>query len=160
LRLRQSAAAAPGLTYVQALHGALSFGWMEGPRKQGPQHTWLQQFKPRGSRSRWSRLHAINAERLVKAGRMRPPGLKAIKTAKADGRWAAAYDPPGSAKVPPDLLQALAKDPFARAYFNTLGKADLYAIAYRLQQARVPWVRAQRLRRILSQLAKGVRPLP
>jgi uncharacterized protein YdeI (YjbR/CyaY-like superfamily) len=123
------------------------------------QQGWLQQFKPRSARSRWSRLHAENAERLINGGRMKPAGLKEIKAAKADGRWALAYNPPGSAKIPTDLLAGLAGQGEAHAFFKSLSKADTYAIAYRLQAARDPKIRAQRLRSILALLAKGVRPL-
>jgi uncharacterized protein YdeI (YjbR/CyaY-like superfamily) len=132
---------------------------MEGRKKLKDQQSWLQQFKPRSPSSRWSRLHAENAERLIKAGRMKAPGLREIRAAKADGRWRLAYDPPGSAKVPAELLEALAKNLAAQAAFKALSRADTYAVAYRLQAARDPRIRAQRLRAILGLLAKGIRPL-
>jgi uncharacterized protein YdeI (YjbR/CyaY-like superfamily) len=31
-------------------------------------------------------------EKLIAAGRMRPSGLAEVEAAKADGRWAAAYE--------------------------------------------------------------------
>jgi uncharacterized protein YdeI (YjbR/CyaY-like superfamily) len=148
----------PSITHVEALHGALCYGWVDGQKKLTDDVSWLQHFKPRPPRSRWSRLHTENAERLIKAGRMTPAGLKQVKAAKRDGRWRWAYDPPGSAKIPVDLLQQLAKAPASRAFFESLGKADSYAIAYRLQSARDPQIRARRLRAILSMLARSRRP--
>jgi uncharacterized protein YdeI (YjbR/CyaY-like superfamily) len=147
------------MTYVEALHGALCYGWMEGRKQLRQPQSWLQQFKPRKPKSRWSHLHAENAERLIKAGRMKAAGLREVKAAVADGRWGLAYHPPGSAKIPPELLDALAKDPRAQAAFRGLSKAEVYAVAYRLQSARNAKVRAGRLRSILAMLAKSVRPL-
>ena len=44
---------------------------------------------------------------LIAEGRMRPPGLREIERAKADGRWASAYASQSKATVPADLEQAL-----------------------------------------------------
>jgi len=160
LRLSRKTPGGPGMSHIEALHGALCYGWVDGPKKMTGHLWWLQRFVPRSPRSRWSRLHAENAERLIQASRMRPPGLKEVKAAKSDGRWRLAYDPPGSAKIPRDLLEALAGKPGAEAFFKSLSRADSYAIAYRLQAARDPKLRARRLRSILTLLAKGIRPLP
>jgi len=160
LRLTRKTPGGPGMSHIEALHGALCYGWVDGPKKMTGHLGWLQRFVPRSPRSRWSRLHAENAERLIQAGRMRPPGLKEIKAAKKDGRWRLAYDPPGSAKIPVDLLDALAGNSVAQLFFKSLSRADTYAIAYRLQAARDPKLRARRLRSILGLLAKGVRPIP
>jgi uncharacterized protein YdeI (YjbR/CyaY-like superfamily) len=47
---------------------------------------------PRRPPSRWSRVNVAKVEKLIAAGRMRPSGLAEVEAAKADGRWAAAYE--------------------------------------------------------------------
>ena len=82
-------------------------------------------------------------------------GLKEVEAAKADGRWATAYESFGNAAVPNDLLEELAKDNKAKAFFETLNKTNLYSIAYRLQTAKKPGTREKRMRAIIERLARG-----
>ncbi len=49
-----------------------------------------------------------NAERLIAAGRMEPAGQAEVDRAKADGRWARAYDGQRDIQEPADLVAALA----------------------------------------------------
>jgi uncharacterized protein YdeI (YjbR/CyaY-like superfamily) len=159
LKLYKPASGKASLTYVQALHGALCYGWVDGRKRMIDESSWLQEFKPRPPKRRWSRLHTENAERLIKAGRMQAAGLKQVRAAKRDGRWRWAYHPPGSAKIPMDLLQGLDRDERARALFESLSRAESYAVAYKLQAARDPQVRARLLKDILKRLFKGLKPL-
>ena len=82
-------------------------------------------------------------------------GLEAVEAAKTDGRWQAAYDSPRNAVLPDDFLKALAKDKTAKAFFETLNKANVYAIVYRLQTAKKPETREKRKKLILEMLARG-----
>ncbi|HXE44859.1 MAG TPA: YdeI/OmpD-associated family protein [Conexibacter sp.] len=143
------------VTYAEALDVALCFGWIDG-QKRGFDATWfLQRFTPRTARSRWSKINTEHVERLAAAGRMRPAGLAQVEAARADGRWAAAYDGQRSAAVPPDLQAALDADPAAAAFFATLRGANRYAILYRVQDAKRPETRARRIARFTAMLARG-----
>jgi uncharacterized protein YdeI (YjbR/CyaY-like superfamily) len=86
---------------------------------------------------------------------MKPAGQAEIEAAKKDGRWEAAYDSPSKSTIPEDFLAALRKKKKAYAFFETLNKANLYAIAYRLQTAKKPEARQKRMAAILEMLAKG-----
>jgi len=85
---------------------------------------------------------------------MTAAGLKEIDAAKADGRWKAAYDSFGNSKVPDDFLKELAQNKKAKAFFDTLSKANLYSIAYRLQTAKKPETREKRKKMIIAMLAR------
>ena len=76
---------------------------------------------------------------------MRPNGLSAIESAKADGRWAAAYEPQSRASVPEDLKNALASNKAARAFFDALDGRNRYAILYRINDAKKPETRMKRI---------------
>jgi uncharacterized protein YdeI (YjbR/CyaY-like superfamily) len=95
------------------------------------------------------------AEELIAAGRMRPSGLAEVEAAKADGRWAAAYQPQRNAAVPPDLAAALAADPSAAQAFDTLTKTQRYAVILQLVTARTATARAARVRRAMAALRGG-----
>ena len=84
---------------------------------------------------------------------MKPAGRREVEEARRDGRWKDAYDSPSQSKVPEDLAAALAKNKRARLFFDTLNKANRYAITWRLQTARTPETRNRRLKTIVAMLA-------
>jgi uncharacterized protein YdeI (YjbR/CyaY-like superfamily) len=143
------------ITYDEALDQALCFGWIDGQIKSLDEISWIHKFTPRRARSGWSKRNTGHVERLTKAGLMMPAGLQEVEAAKADGRWAAAYESPKNAEPPADFLKALGKDKQAKAFFQTLNKANVYAIVYRLQTAKKPETRARRMEAILAMLARG-----
>ncbi len=137
--------AAQTVNYAEALEVALIYGWIDGQKRGYSETFWLQRFTPRGPRSKWSQINRYKAEALIKAGRMRPAGQAQVDAAKSDGRWAAAYAGQKSATVPGDLAAALAADPKAKAFFETLTGANRYAILYRVHDAKKPETRAARI---------------
>jgi uncharacterized protein YdeI (YjbR/CyaY-like superfamily) len=155
LQLFKKASGQASVNYDEALDAALCYGWIDGVKHAHDAQSWLQLFTPRRKRSMWSKRNIGHVERLIAAGRMRTPGLQQIEAAKQDGRWEKAYDAQSLSQVPADFLQALAKYKKAEAFYNTLNKANLYAIAYRLQTAKKPETRAKRMQAILEMMKKG-----
>ena len=100
-------------------------------------------------------LHLADIEILEKAGKMEPEGLKMVASAKADGRWEAAYDSPSKMTVPDDFINELSKNKKALEFYNTLNKANLFSIAFRLQTAKKPETRQKRVEVIIDMLSKG-----
>jgi uncharacterized protein YdeI (YjbR/CyaY-like superfamily) len=143
------------ITYPEALEGALCFGWIDGQKGALDDEYWLQRFSPRKPRSRWSRINTQKAAELIESGRMRPAGLAEVERAKADGRWAAAYEPQSAITVPDDLAAELAANDQAREFFATLSSVNRYAILYRIAAARQPETRARRIARYVAMLADG-----
>ncbi len=140
--------------YPEVLETALCFGWIDG-RRESLDETWfLQRFTPRRRRSKWSRINRDTVERLTEEGRMRPAGLAEVERAKADGRWAAAYEGQRSTTVPDDLRRELDARPAAREFFETLTSQNRYAILYRLQDAKRPETRARRLAKFVEMLER------
>lgn len=143
------------VTYAQALDVALCFGWIDGQKRSFDATWFLQRFSPRKARSGWSRINTEHVARLIAEGRMRPAGLAQVEAARADGRWAAAYESQSNATVPPDLQAALDANPAAAAFFATLRGANRYAILYRVQDAKRPETRARRIERFVAMLERG-----
>jgi uncharacterized protein YdeI (YjbR/CyaY-like superfamily) len=155
LRIYKKDSGVASVTYAQALDQALCFGWIDGQKLPFDADSWVQKFTPRRPRSRWSKLNIGHVDRLTKAGQMTAAGLEEVQAAKADGRWAAAYDSPANATVPPEFVAALARNAKARQFYATLNKANLYAIAYRVQTAKRPETRTRRIGTIIAMLARG-----
>ena len=155
LRFFKRASLEKSLTRAEALDQALCYGWIDGQAKPCDEQSWFQKFTPRRPKSGWSKINTQHVERLNKTGAMTPAGLEAVKAAKADGRWKAAYDSPRNARPPEDFLKALEKNEKAKAFFKTLNRANVYSIVYRLQTAKKPETRQKRMKLILGMLGRG-----
>ena len=155
LRFFKKGSGEPTVTYAGALDQALCHGWIDGQAKPFDETSWLQRFTPRRPKSGWSKRNTQHVERLIKEGAMTPAGLKVVEAAKADGRWEAAYESPKNAMPPEDFLKELGKDKKAKAFFETLNKANLYAIVYRLHTAKKPETRERRMKLILAMMKEG-----
>jgi uncharacterized protein YdeI (YjbR/CyaY-like superfamily) len=152
LKLAKKGAEIATVTYAEAVEEALCYGWIDGQKAALDASYSLQRFTPRRQRSKWSQINCDKAERLVAAGRMQPAGRQQIEAAKADGRWAAAYESQSRATVPEDLQQALDENPEAKAFFATLTGANRYAILYRIHDAKRPETRAKRIAMFIEML--------
>ena len=156
LRLAKKGTTSPTrLVYDEALRAALCFGWIDGQVKQYDAATYRQRFTPRRARSPWSARNVGIVAELDAAGLMTPAGLAEVDRAKADGRWAAAYAGPATAKVPDDLAAALDAEPAARAMFDVLTKQNRYAVIWRVNQAKRAETRARRIEQFVAMLARG-----
>lgn len=155
LRIYKKDSGIVSVTYAEALDEAICFGWIDGQKLPFDEQSWLQKFTPRRPRSGWSRRNTEHAERLMRSGQVAAAGMREIEAAKADGRWASAYDSPAKAGFPKEFLAELARNASAKKFFSKLSKANLYAIAYRLQTAKRPETRTKRVRLIIDMLARG-----
>lgn len=155
LQIKKKDSGEPSVTYAEALDVALCYGWIDGLKKSYDKNSWLQKFICRRPKSTWSKKNQEHVERLIKTGKMKPAGRAAVEAAKNDGRWESAYDSPQNSKMPEDFLKELSKNKKAQAFFNSLNKANLYAIAYRLQTAKKPETRERRMNLILKMMANG-----
>jgi uncharacterized protein YdeI (YjbR/CyaY-like superfamily) len=154
LKIAKKGTSPATICYPDALAVALCFGWIDGQKGRLDDHYWLQRFTPRKPGSRWSRNNTELAAELIQAGRMRPAGLAEVERAKADGRWAAAYESQATIGVPDDLAAELARNESARAFFETLNSVNRYAILYRIASARRPETRARRIAKYVAMLAE------
>jgi uncharacterized protein YdeI (YjbR/CyaY-like superfamily) len=143
------------LIYAEALEEALCHGWIDGQVRRRDEPTYRQRFTPRRARSAWSKRNVGIVERLVRERRMHPAGTAAVKKAKADGRWEAAYAGQASIEMPSDLAAALAAEPKAQAMFDILTSQNRYAVIYRVGAAKRPQTRARRIEQYVGMLARG-----
>lgn len=155
LKMYKKKSGIPSLDYPQALDEALCFGWIDGQIKKNDDISWFQRFTPRRPKSTWSLKNTENIERLTRAGKMMPSGLKEVAAAKADGRWQAAYAGQKNAKPPEDFLQALSENPDAADFFESLNRAQRYAYYFRLHMAKTPEARENRIKLFITKLERG-----
>ena len=151
------------VTHAQALEVALCWGWIDAIRKPFDDRSFLQRFTPRRPKSIWSQVNRDHVARLTAAGRMTPHGQKHVDAAKADGRWDAAYAPIRSASadtMPADLRAAIEANPRALKTFKTLGRTNLFALAFRTNNMKTPAGRAKKIAELVAMLARGKTIVP
>ncbi len=154
LRLAKKRSNLESVTYKEALEVALCYGWIDGQKRPESEQSWLQRFVPRSPKSLWSRINREKALALISSGEMKPAGLKAIENAKQTGRWEAAYDSPARAAVPNDFQVALDASPKAKAFFETLDRANRYGVLWRIQTAKKAETRARKIAQFVKMLER------
>lgn len=155
LKIAKKGAAESSVTYAEAVDVALCWGWIDGQRRGLDEQHFVQRFTPRRARSVWSKINVGKATALIEAGRMQPPGQAQVDAARADGRWAGAYDGARSSTVPEDLQAALDANPAARGFFAAVDAANRYAVLWRIQTAVRQDTRAKRITQLVEMLARG-----
>lgn len=152
LRIAKKGAPARTVSAAEAHEVALCYGWIDSHRRSLDASHFLQKYGPRRPGSSWSKVNTEHVEALIAAGRMRGPGLAEVEAAKADGRWAAAYESQRTAAVPADLEAALAASPAGRRAFDALGRSAHYGLILRLLKTRTVEDRTRQLRRVVAEL--------
>ena len=163
LRIYKKGSGKPTVSNTEALDVALCWGWIDGIRKGLDDECFLQRYTPRRPKSVWSQVNRDHVARLTAAGRMQPPGQQQVDLARADGRWDAAYAPmraATTATVPEDLRAAIDRDPRARQTFRTLGRGNLFALTFRVNNMKTPAGRARAIARLVDMLARGETIVP
>ena len=157
VRLGKKGSGVKSVSKKEALDVALCYGWIDGQGKSESEETWLQRFVPRSARSIWSKINRERVLALIASGEMKAAGLEAIENAKKNGRWEAAYDSPRGAAVPKDFQEALDGNARARVFFETLDRANRYAVLWRIQTVKKAETRARKIREFLGMLERGER---
>ena len=163
LRIYKKNSGVASVTQSQALDVALCWGWIDGIRKSLDEQSYLQRYTPRRPRSIWSQINRDHVARLTGAGRMTPYGQRQVDAAKADGRWDAAYAPIRSAShatIPDDLRAAIDASPPARQTFRTLGRMNLFALAFRTTSMKTAAGRARKIAALVEMLERGETIVP
>ncbi len=163
LKIHKKGSGLATVSYAQALDVALCWGWIDGIRKSFDEYSFLQRFTPRKAKSIWSQVNRDHVARLIAAKRMTSHGQFQVDAAKADGRWDAAYAPIRNATestLPEDLRAAIEANPQALSTFKTLGKMNLFALAFRTRNLKTAAGRAKKISALVAMLAMGETIVP
>jgi len=142
------------ITPKEAIDVVLCWGWIDGLRKGFDDKSFLQRYTPRTSKSIWSQINVDNVARLIKEGRMTDHGLKQVDMAKADGRWARAYNSKDM-KVPEDLQAAIDAEPKAKAMLAKLNAQNRFALAFRTHNMKTEAGRKKKIAAFVAMLKRG-----
>ena len=154
IKIHKVSSGLASITPKEAVDVVLCFGWIDGIRKGLDATSYLQRYTPRSKRSIWSQVNIENVERLIKSGRMRPPGVAQIEAAKADGRWSNAYRMAKS-EAPKDLLAAIRANAKAQAMYEKLSSQNRFALTFRTNNMKTEEGRKKKIETFVAMLARG-----
>lgn len=144
----------PSVSYSDAVEEALCFGWIDSTMRPMDEERYMQRFTSRKPKSVWSALNKTRIEKLMKAGLMCAPGLEVIETAKKNGSWTS-IDHVESMQVPSDLQKEFNKNKKAHANFKKFSNSVKKQILYRINSAKRPETRADRIEKIIALVAQN-----
>lgn len=155
LRIYKKDSGRETVSYQEALEEALCFGWIDGQKRTYDEESYVLRFTPRRSRSVWSKRNKKIVARMIKEGKMTLAGIEQVNAAKEDGRWEAAYSSQSEMVMPEDFLKELERRPEAKVFYESLSKANQYAIYWRLVTAKKEETRVRRMEMLLGMLERG-----
>jgi uncharacterized protein YdeI (YjbR/CyaY-like superfamily) len=141
------------ITYEEAREAAIIYGWIDGQKDRYAEPYYLTRFTPRRAKSAWSKINREIAEALIQSGRMHPAGLAQVEAARQDGRWEAAYESQSTMEVPAELQSRLDENPEAKAFFESISRANRYSFLYRIHTAKTEKTRQRHIEKAMEMLA-------
>lgn len=70
----------PSINYVEAVEGAICFGWIDSLEKGLDAERFATRFSPRRPKSNWTDTNRQRARKMVAEGKMTEAGRKALPT--------------------------------------------------------------------------------
>ena len=153
IRIFKKSAGRATITPVEAIDAVLCWGWIDAIKKSWDEVSYVQRYCPRRPKSGWSQVNRDNVARLGEQGLMTEHGLVHVETAKADGRWDAAYKTTQDA--PPDLLAAIAENPMAQKTYEGLSAQNRFALIFRTNSLKTEAGRKKKIAGFVEMLARG-----
>ena len=145
-----------GLTYAEAVDEALCFGWIDGLKKRVDELSYTHRFTPRKLKSNWSRINIQHAQRLKKAGRMTPAGLKAYAAREPERSGVYSFENAPRTLAAADEKQFKA-DKIAWEFFQRQPPGYQRIAIWWVVIAKKPETRARRLGQLIAESRDGRR---
>lgn len=146
----------PSVNYEESAEEALCFGWIDSKPQKRDENCYLLFFSRRKPRSVWS---AINKKRIIKlteAGLMKPAGIAAVETAKANGSWTS-IDNVEAMIMPEELEYVLNINPTAKLFFDAFPASAKKGIYQWIASAKTETTRIKRIYETVELAEKNIR---
>jgi uncharacterized protein YdeI (YjbR/CyaY-like superfamily) len=144
----------PSMTYPESVDVALCYGWIDGVRYSVDEGSYTNRFSPRRTGSNWSAVNLRRARSLIKEGRMRPAGLKAFKTRRANRSGSYSYEN-RPADLPPSYLKRFKANKKAWAFYRAQTPSYRRAATWWVVSAKLEETRLKRLATLIDDSARG-----
>jgi uncharacterized protein YdeI (YjbR/CyaY-like superfamily) len=145
-----------GMTYQEALDEALAVGWIDGVRRSHGPGAYTIRFTPRKKGSFWSVVNTKRVGVLIKAGRMKAPGLEAFRERDPEKTRKYSYERE-HLTLDARSLRALRADKKAYTFFNAQPPGYKRIAIFWIMSAKREDTRARRLAHLIERSRAGGR---
>ena len=146
----------PSISYQDSLDEALCFGWVDSLIRRIDDDRYARKFTPRRDDSQWSLVNKTRVQELIAEGRMTEHGLFKVEAAKQSGSWDNPVTKPETEfEIPPEFEQALAENPEAAQFIESLAKTYRKQYIYWVASAKRPETREKRIAESIRLLSEG-----
>lgn len=147
-----------GLTYEEAVEEALCFGWIDGQLRRIDEKQHILWFCPRRPGSVWAPSNIARVQRLIREKKMAANGLAVFRSAKLQKRTAPSAVSQARIVLPPELRRALITNRKAWMHFQNYPKSFRRTAIFWVLDAKHGETRTRRIRDIVANAAKNLRP--
>jgi uncharacterized protein YdeI (YjbR/CyaY-like superfamily) len=149
----------PRIPYDDAVEEALCFGWIDSTVQKIDEDKYAQRFTPRTEGSRWSELNLKRARKMIKQGKMTRVELEKFREVeKRLRRMPKRRKSERETILPPDLEEALAKDPEAERNFDSFAPSHKRMYIGWINEAKRPETRKRRIGQTVKWAARNRKP--
>jgi len=146
----------PSINWPESVDEALCFGWIDAIRKSIDEESYMIRFTPRKPSSVWSAVNIRNAQRLITAKLMQPPGLKAYQARKENRSGIYSYEQRSPELVEP-YLGKLKRNKVAWKFFQAQPPSYRKVMNWWVISAKQEETRLRRLDKLIEESAQGRR---
>lgn len=145
----------PSLTWPESVDEALCFGWIDGVRRRRDAATYTIRFAPRKRGSIWSVVNLRRARALVKAGRMRPAGLRVFEERDRKKSGLYSFEQRRKVRLPPRYARLLHANPKAWDFFQSRAPWYRHTASFWIISAKREETRLRRLGQLIACSVRG-----
>ena len=150
----------PSLTWQESVDEALCFGWIDGIRRSVDSERYTIRFTPRKATSVWSNVNTRRAEELIRAGRMRPAGVRAFQARDARRSGVYSFERGAEAQLSEEALAGLRSNPEAWKFWESQPPGYRRQATWWVMSAKLEATRSRRLAALVADSAAGQRIAP
>ena len=147
----------PSITWPESVDEALCVGWIDGVRRRVDDTSYTIRFTPRRPGSMWSAINIAKVKELTAAGRMKPAGLAAFATRRADRSGYSYEQLITSAAFAPEQEKRFRKNARAWRFFSAQPPGYRGHAAFWVTSAKKEETRERRLATLIADSAAGRR---
>lgn len=144
----------PTLTWSESVDEALSYGWIDGIRKNIDDTRYMIRFTPRKPGSIWSTANTKKAMDLIERGLMQPAGLQAFQIRNENRTGVYSHEQRAVELDEPYNLR-LKANPVAWDFFQAQAPSYRKAVNWWILNAKQEETRLKRLEKLIAYSVKG-----
>jgi uncharacterized protein YdeI (YjbR/CyaY-like superfamily) len=139
-----------GMTYQEAVDEALCFGWIDGIIRKLDATSFTHRFTPRKPTSIWSNINVGHVDRLTKAGKMHPAGVRAFEARKAHRTGIYSFEQKKPQSLPPEFLKKFKANGKAWDFFSRQAPGYQRRIVHKINGGKQEATRVRWLDRVIA----------